>query len=382
MLSQRALEGLRRYVYKPGGYTWLDHAHQPFWNWLTEQLPMWLAPNLITLVGLLVTFGAYFVMWYYLPEFTGEAPRWTYFFAGLAILIYTNLDCIDGKQARRTKSSSPLGQLFDHGCDAISLHVMLALVQGAVSEPSAMFSSIACMSVDLPWLISHWEEYHTGVLMYGDGFFGIMEANYTLAAANFVTGLFGPGLWETPMQRLIPAWPWPDMSVKHVFVMFAMGVALVQFVGQIRRVAAFKPEALPDEDRGNKDLGTWARTKHLVYALVLMGLGAVYLANDQLQPGEARLASLLHGLVYATVATQLIMDHMCKEPFTPPRFPMVLLAAATANSVLELYDTRVVAAVSTAAMLVYYGLYVTAIVRQVTVFLGIKCFVIPEIKQA
>lgn len=32
MLSQRALEGLRRYVYKPGGYTWLDHAHQPFWN--------------------------------------------------------------------------------------------------------------------------------------------------------------------------------------------------------------------------------------------------------------------------------------------------------------------------------------------------------------
>ncbi len=86
--------------------------------------------------------------------------------------------------------------------------------------------------------------------------------------------------------------------------------------------------------------------------------------------------------MYATVATQLIMDHMCKEPFTPPRFPLVLLAAATANSVLELYDTRAVAAASTAAMLLYYGLYVTAIVRQVTVFLGIKCFVIPEVKQA
>ncbi len=34
---------------------------------------MWLAPNLITLVGLLVTFGAYFVMWYYLPDFTGKS---------------------------------------------------------------------------------------------------------------------------------------------------------------------------------------------------------------------------------------------------------------------------------------------------------------------
>lgn len=30
-------------------------------------------------------------------------------------------DCMDGKQARRTGSSSPLGQLFDHGCDAFVL---------------------------------------------------------------------------------------------------------------------------------------------------------------------------------------------------------------------------------------------------------------------
>lgn len=30
------------------------------------------------------------------------------------------LDAIDGKQARRTNTSSPLGQLFDHGCDSFS----------------------------------------------------------------------------------------------------------------------------------------------------------------------------------------------------------------------------------------------------------------------
>ncbi len=29
------------------------------------------------------------------------------------------LDNLDGKQARRTKTSSPLGLLFDHGCDAM-----------------------------------------------------------------------------------------------------------------------------------------------------------------------------------------------------------------------------------------------------------------------
>lgn len=38
-----------------------------------------------------------------------------YAFNGWAVFFYLHLDCLDGKQARRTKSSSPLGQLFDHG---------------------------------------------------------------------------------------------------------------------------------------------------------------------------------------------------------------------------------------------------------------------------
>lgn len=31
-LSRRALEGLKAYKYKPGGYTILDKLHNPFWN--------------------------------------------------------------------------------------------------------------------------------------------------------------------------------------------------------------------------------------------------------------------------------------------------------------------------------------------------------------
>jgi phosphatidylglycerophosphate synthase len=40
------------------------------------------------------------------------------------ISTYLNLDSIDGKQARRTGTSSPLGELFDHGCDAINMMVI------------------------------------------------------------------------------------------------------------------------------------------------------------------------------------------------------------------------------------------------------------------
>lgn len=49
-----------------------------------------------------------------------QAPFWAYILGALGLFIYQSLDAIDGKQARRTNSSSPLGELFDHGCDSIS----------------------------------------------------------------------------------------------------------------------------------------------------------------------------------------------------------------------------------------------------------------------
>jgi phosphatidylglycerophosphate synthase len=38
--------------------------------------------------------------------------------------ILQTFDAVDGKQARRTNSSSPLGELFDHGTFLIPLHIL------------------------------------------------------------------------------------------------------------------------------------------------------------------------------------------------------------------------------------------------------------------
>jgi phosphatidylglycerophosphate synthase len=40
---------------------------------------------------------------------------------GILIFAFIVLDNLDGKQARRTKTSSALGMLFDHGCDSLSM---------------------------------------------------------------------------------------------------------------------------------------------------------------------------------------------------------------------------------------------------------------------
>lgn len=43
-------------------------------------------------------------------------------------LIYRILDEMDGKQARKTGNSSPLGLLFDHGCDSITAAVFTIMI--------------------------------------------------------------------------------------------------------------------------------------------------------------------------------------------------------------------------------------------------------------
>ena len=99
-LSPRALQGLKQYQYKSGGYTLLDGFHTPIWNGklsqtylllalsslhpckpsllpcfagVVELLPLWLAPNLITLIGVSALVLAYVVTLSYLPGLAGIA---------------------------------------------------------------------------------------------------------------------------------------------------------------------------------------------------------------------------------------------------------------------------------------------------------------------
>lgn len=55
-------------------------------------------------------------------------PKWVFLVAGINVFVAYTLDGIDGKQARRTGTSTPLGELFDHGLDSYSsLFIMIYL---------------------------------------------------------------------------------------------------------------------------------------------------------------------------------------------------------------------------------------------------------------
>ena len=75
------------------------------------------------------------------------------------------LDNLDGKQARRTGSSSPLGLLFDHGCDAFNT-TLGAVNQACTMQCGATWKALAVWQlVALPFFFTTLEELYTGELV-------------------------------------------------------------------------------------------------------------------------------------------------------------------------------------------------------------------------
>ena len=59
-----------------------------------------------------------------------------------------------------------LGELFDHGCDSITMG-MIALVLGAAVRLGGMLTLVGLIVSWGPFYLAHWEEYHTGILIMG-----------------------------------------------------------------------------------------------------------------------------------------------------------------------------------------------------------------------
>lgn len=75
-------------------------------------------------------------------------------------------DGIDGKQARRTGTSGPLGELFDHGVDSYSAALipiyMFSIFGTNALSPLRMH--FITWNVFLNFYLTHFEKYNTGVM--------------------------------------------------------------------------------------------------------------------------------------------------------------------------------------------------------------------------
>ncbi len=74
---------------------------------------------MVTLLGLIIMASSVVLIYSQDNKFEKICSDFTYIYLLISFFLYQTLDAIDGKHARNTGRSSPLGMLMDHGCDSL-----------------------------------------------------------------------------------------------------------------------------------------------------------------------------------------------------------------------------------------------------------------------
>jgi ethanolaminephosphotransferase len=130
---------------------------------------------------------------------------------------------------------------------------------------------------------------------------------------------------------------------------------------------------IKSQEAGHKNLGLKAAALHLIAIICPLAISTIWLWAPTTQPFLCRATNINVGLVYALMASRLIMAHMCKEPFSPPLLLIAGLAVGAANSRLRLASPLAVTVTLGVVALLAYLHYVLSVINEICSFLGIRC---------
>ena len=103
-------------------------------------------------------------VWYCGMDLECRLPDWSMIFSCFLYFTWLILDNIDGKQARRTHTSSPLGLMFDHQVDAINVTITTTYLSNVLMAPH--HSLIYWFIGAFPFYYTTWETNYTGSMSF------------------------------------------------------------------------------------------------------------------------------------------------------------------------------------------------------------------------
>lgn len=364
-LRESALPGLKKYKYSSIDNSLVSkYVLKPFYTRFVNVFPLWLAPNLITLLGLLFTGISVVLVMIYNPNFDSEYPKLVYFVFALNLFLYQTFDACDGLQARRTNSSSPLGELFDHCVDAINT-TLGVIVFSSVMNYSPLIVILALFSTTLNFYLSTWEEFHTGTL-YLSVFSGPVEGVLILCIMDIITGFTGPQLWSEKRSYLF------GLSMNDVSQPSLVVALLFNAYEAAKNVKKIKKG-------GSAELSSGI----LPFAALWVGVLAWINAAPYIVTQHLITFLLVFGLIFALLVGRLITAHVTQQSF--PRFNVLLLVPFVGTFVhyVSAYFEKIPGSADIAFLYIslgfsfaIYGTFVAEIIQEITEYLDIGCLYI------
>jgi phosphatidylglycerophosphate synthase len=388
----------------------------PLAQWCVDAyVPSSMAPNTITLIGLMLMLSSYMVVAYFCPQFDShmEADNsqhaWVFIYSGICMLVYQTLDNMDGKQARKTGSSSPLGLLFDHGCDALNCVIGItnwccAMGLDVANPQDVRIIMLVTISAYTPFYMATWEEYHTGALILPI-VNGVTEGLILGASLMISAGVYGPQLWHDGTQLY-------DYSFKHVLepsdsffaqqaqrfvmhdptqpkwrncecLMILTYVLLAQEVLMKTWTVMSKPAHY-----GGGVFKPFQRLMPFVVCvicfLVIGQHGATSPESDGLTmwQRQPRISLLLSSTLFVELATQLMLSHMTLSEFGVTfwggrlvMLPLVAYAILLCGGIfLHPLTEDLCVATYTSGMAAYLSMKITYVIHEICYAMQIWCF--------
>ena len=342
---------LRSYRYIGADHSLLyRYLLSPFADWVVARLiPLWVAPNLITLLGMLLQVAAFLVLVAYCPTLREAPPAWAGLLAAAALFGYATLDNCDGKQARRTGSSSPLGLMFDHGLDAVNGGFFGPLIMAQVLGASAGgWRHFALWAVAVgPFFANTWEEnwtgeFHLPIINGPNEGIIIICASYAATSLVLPAGWWGvpcaPGgsceamaVAAAPVTRALaalageraaqaPGTRAPGTPLDLMIAYGLIGAALTMGANCLRVARAVGRDA-PRQLEAFSQLATFA---------ALPAAAGAWLAVPATRALVAQLpyhwyAAL--GAAFVLVTSKLMLSHTSRQAYAPPLIGLALILA-------------------------------------------------------
>lgn len=386
-LSREHLEGFDNYKYMSKDTSPLSvYVMHPFWNKVVEWVPRWVAPNVLTFAGFLLTVLDFLLLSYYdydylaasskvsnetssepLKGHTEVIPQSLWYLLAVFLFLAYTLDGIDGKQARRTQTSGPLGELFDHGLDSYSVFFIPACLYSIFGRLDFSIAPIRMYYVMwnllLNFYLSHWEKYNTGVLFLPWGY------DFSMWTSTFVflwTGVRGTGFYKKYLfgnYTLANAFEW---------LIYGTGVFTNLPVSLYNTYQSYKL-------RTGK-MRSFTEAIRPLWSLLTVFLVTTFWVHtsDRFPDSDPRMLFLLIGTLFSNVACRLIVSQMSNqrcEAINWLVWPLCLIggiACAFPEYELPLFYLLTAAAV---AAHVHYG---ACVVRQMCNHFRISCFHIKQ----
>ena len=293
--------------------------------------------------------------------------------------MYQSFDNVDGKQARRTNTSSGLGELFDHGIDSLNCTLASLCETAAMGLGNTSVGAFTALIPCFAMFFSTWETYHTHTLYLGR-VNGPTEGLLGAAGVMVIAGFYTPEIWNSPVQEILPfsqflgKLTFRDLWVPVVLstCLFAHLPACIYHVVLTRQAA--KQPILPV-------FLEWFPF------LVFSGSCAAWLGSSHshlLNQNQLILFCLTMSFVFGRLTTKIILHHLTRQPFP---YWTVMLGPLVGGALLANLPLFGLSPIDPAVELWYlrgyfvfafvvYMRWATVVIDKICAFLDINCLTI------